>query len=127
MNLSFVGVSSADARYLGEELELALLKGGVPNDAIVAKPSSPENMDVGTILGVNLDLVLHAIGAAGYIACFGKCIYEIIAKHKITIRFKSSQGTFEITGPDATRKVIEEILARFQAPPKQKPKSKKPR
>jgi len=127
MDLSFVGVSSADARYLADELELALLKGGVPQKALVPKRSSTESMDFGTILGVSVDLVLHAIGAAGYIACFAKCMHEVITKHQVTIRIETADGPVEISSPKSSRQSIEQILKRVQAPSKPKPKLKKSR
>jgi hypothetical protein len=125
MDLSFVGVTSADARHLSDELELLLLKGGVPQEAIVPKSSSTESMDFGSVLGVNIDLVLHTIGAVGYIACFGKCIHEVIAKHNVKIRFETSDGIVEVSGPEATRDLIEKTLARIQSTQKSKSKLKK--
>lgn len=101
MEISFVGVSSADAGRLARELSLALkrelslaLKNEVvPEDAIKITRSSPEHADLGTII----EALPHLLAHAGYIACFGKCMYDLLGKHPMTIRVTAKGGkTVEI-------------------------------
>ena len=131
VELSFIGVSSADAGYLAQELELSLLKAGVPSNALALKRASSEAMDFGTILGVSVDAILHAIGAAGYIACFAKCVHDVVSKHGVTVRFSTPDGSVEISGPEASREAIQRVLTKLQktktaprrrAKPKAKPR-----
>jgi hypothetical protein len=121
MDLSFRGVSSADAGYLAQELELALLRAGAPGDGLSLKRASSENMDLGTVLGVSVDAVLHAIGAAGYIACFVKCIHEVVTKHNVTIRIVTPEGAVEISASQADAETIAKAIA---SPRKVKSKAK---
>jgi hypothetical protein len=111
MDLSFTDVSSADAAYLAQELELALVKAGVPASALSLKRASPENMDPGTILGISVETVLHAIGAMGYIACFVKCIHEVVTKHHATIVLLTKNGPVKIPAAGISAELIERTLA----------------
>lgn len=114
MELSFVKVSSADAAYLAQELELSLLQAGVPAQALSLVRVSPEHMGPGPLLGVDVDTILHAIGAAGYIACFVKCIYEVANKHRVTIRISTKEGSVEIPASDVNADVIEKAITELR-------------
>jgi hypothetical protein len=110
MDVCFADISDGDAARLAHELRLELLKAGVPGDAVGLKPSSDEHMDLGSVLWANIDLAAHLLGATGYIACFGKCIYEVLHRNNVTIRISTPQGSVEIPA-NATAEVIEKALA----------------
>jgi len=112
MDVSFSGVSSADASLLAQELELSLIRAGAPRQAISLRQSSSENMSgLGTILGVDVDLALHAIGAMGYLACFAHCIFEIASKHRVEIVINTEDGTIKIPAAQVTTKMIAQAIA----------------
>jgi hypothetical protein len=111
MELSFSDVSSAEASQLVQELELSLLNAGAPAQAISFKRRSAENMDLGTILGINVDLALQALGATGYLACFANCIFELAAKHRVAIIIDTTSGTIKIPASEINVKTIEKAIA----------------
>ena len=113
MQLSFETTDSADAGLLARELDLALKREGLPGSVTSIIRSNPDSMDLGTVLGIDVNAALHALGSIGYIALFGKCIYEIIGKHHITIRIKTQHGSVDIP-EDADMEKIERILASLQ-------------
>ena len=125
MELSFVCENSADASYLAQELEFALRKDGVPANALALKQSSSENMDTGSVLSINVDTVAHALGSLGYIACFAKCIYEVVSKHHSTVVILNEDGE-RIRVPPAkiNLKRIEGALTRQRPPKPKKSRSK---
>lgn len=125
MELSFADVSSADAAVLAEELELALLNAGAPSGALALKPSSSEHMDVGSVLWVGVDAATHALGAIGYIACFAKCIYEVVKKNEVTLVVLTENGAIKLPASDITLQRIESAIAGTNAAKaKKKAKSK---
>jgi hypothetical protein len=125
MELSFTDVSRADASYLAQELELALLKEGVPADVLSLKRTSPENMDAGSTLWVAVETASHIIGAVGYIACFVKCIYEVATKHDATIVVLTKHGEVKIPASEISEDLIEQALTkRRRAHAKTKSKSR---
>jgi hypothetical protein len=124
MELSFVCENSADASYLAQELEFALRKDGVPANALALKQSSSENMDPGGVLSINVDTVAHALGSLGYIACFAKCIYEVVSKHHSTVLILNKDGKrIKIPPGKINIKRIEDALAEPR-PPKKKSRPK---
>jgi hypothetical protein len=114
MELSFREVNSADASYLAQELELELVKAGVPSNVIALKRESSEHMALGAVLGVDVETALHAIGAAGYLACFGKCLFEIAGKHRVPIRIKTDKVTVDIPAHEVDLEKIKLILEKIQ-------------
>jgi hypothetical protein len=116
MELSFPRLKGADAGYLAQELERGLRREGVPGNALAIERSSPEHMDLGTVLGVNVDVVLHAIGSAGYIACFVKCIHEVVRKHDVVIRISTKSGSIEIPASEANADIIEKAITELRKP-----------
>jgi hypothetical protein len=120
MDLRFAHVSDADGARLAHELRLELLKAGVPSDAIKLKPSSDEHMSVGSVLFANAELVAHMFGAAGYIACFGKCIYEVLHRtntnNNAAITITTPHGSVQIPA-DANIDVVKEMLAKIDKGP----------
>ena len=121
MEVSFVGENSADASYLAHALESALIEEGVPASALALKQASSENMDLGSILGVSVEAIAQAIGAIGYVACFGKCIFEVAKRHDATVVIVTREGTVKIPASLIDIKRIERALAK---PGKAKSKSK---
>jgi hypothetical protein len=125
MELSFADVSSADAAALAEELELALLNAGAPSSSLSLKPSSTEHMDVGSVLWVGAEAAAHALGAIGYVACFAKCIYEVVKKNDVTLVVLTENGAIKLPASDITLQRIENAIAGTNATKsKKKAKSK---
>jgi hypothetical protein len=93
MELSFVCDNSADASFLAQELELALRREGVPANALSLKPSSPENMDIGSILWVSIETATQVLGSVASIASFVKCALEISAKYNTGLTVKNQERT----------------------------------
>ncbi|KIZ44038.1 MULTISPECIES: hypothetical protein [Rhodopseudomonas] len=118
MDLSFAERDSADASFLAKELELLLQRNGIPQNAMALKRSSPENMDLGSILSVNLDAVAHALGGLGYIACFANCIYEIVTKHNSTIVIVTEHGTSKFPASKIDPEIIANALQVSLAKPR---------
>lgn len=110
MELSFTDVSRTDASYLAQELELALLKEGMPADLITLKRTSSENMDAGSTLWIAVEAASHILGAAGYIACFVKCIYEVVTKHDATIVVLTKNGQVKLPASKISEALIEKAL-----------------
>lgn len=77
MEISFRDVEAVEARALAEELRLALNQAGLPIEAVTIEQASGEAVNLGSVLGVDIELPLHALGAVGYIACFEKCMFEL--------------------------------------------------
>src|SRR3954470_23366844 len=92
MELQFSDASRAQVGRLAEELELSLIRSGVPAGALSIKRSSPEAMDPGSLLWVGVETAAHALGAVGYVACFGKCIYEVVKRHSTPIVIRTKDG-----------------------------------
>jgi hypothetical protein len=116
MDIHFAHVSDADCARLAYELRLELLKAGVPNNAISLKPGSDEHMSMGSVLLANAEHLAHLFGAAGYIACFGKCMYEVLHRNKnnpnATIVINTRHGSVEIPARadiEAVEKALNEL------------------
>jgi hypothetical protein len=113
MDLRFAHVSDADGARLAYELRLELLKAGVPSDAISLRPGSDEHMSMGSVLWANVELLAHILGPAGYIACFGKCMFEVLHRNKknpnATIVITTPHGSVEIP-PGADIELVEKAL-----------------
>jgi hypothetical protein len=122
MELSFVCANPADASYLAQELELELRNGGVPAGALSLKRPSQENMDIGSVLSISIDLATNILGPVGSIATLAKCIYEVVAKHDTTVLVVHSDGErVQISPAKANLKRIEKALtksARTKAKPR---------
>jgi hypothetical protein len=110
-------VNDAQAGMLARELDLSLKKLGVPANALSVTRVSPDSMDIGTIVGVDVNSALHALGALGYIAIFGKCIYEFFGKHNVTIHVRTQKGSVDIPATDVNLETIEKILAELRGEP----------
>jgi hypothetical protein len=116
MELSFAGITSVKAGRLAEELELALLKAGAPPQALSLIRSSPQNMDFGTILGIDVHAVAQVLGSIGYIACFVKCIHEVVSKHHVTIVITTEKGSVEIPASEVKADIIEKAITQKPEP-----------
>src|SRR5258707_948496 len=92
MELQFADVSKAQAGRLAEELELNLIQAGVPATALSLKRSSSEAMDPGSALWVAVEAASHILGPLGYIACFGKCIYDLVKRHGAPVVILTKSG-----------------------------------
>jgi hypothetical protein len=115
MELAVKGVSEADASMLVQELELSLLRSGVPASAVALKRSSPENMDFGSLLSIDLEMVLEALGAARYIVRLAHCIFELVTKHRVSIRITTQDGTIDIPPDHADVETIKTALTQLRA------------
>jgi hypothetical protein len=63
-------------------------------------------MDLGTILGVSVDVLISAVGATAHIASIVKCIHDIISRNHITVVIKDETKTIEISPNNADEAVI---------------------
>jgi hypothetical protein len=117
VEFSFVCDSNAEASYLAQELEAALRREGIPTAKLSLRQSSSENMDAGSILSFAGDMP-HMLGSLGYIACFAKCIYEVITEHHRTIVIENKDGSkvricaFHQSWPDGRRALLGESSRR---------------
>jgi hypothetical protein len=93
MELSFICDNSADASFLAQELELALRREGVPANALALKPSSPENMDIGSVLWISIETSAQVLGSVASIASFARCMLELAAKYNIGLTVKNQART----------------------------------
>lgn len=93
MELSFICDNSADASFLAQELELALRKEGVPANALALKPSSPENMDIGSVLWISVETTAQVLGSIASIASFTKCMLEVASKYNSGLTVKNQART----------------------------------
>jgi hypothetical protein len=122
MELSFVSENSADSSYLVQELELALQQDGMPATALSLRPSSAENMDIGSILSVSFDVATHVLGPLGSMASLAKCILEVVKKNNTTIVIVSDSGQrVELPAAKISYKRIEKAIAQSARP---KPKAR---
>jgi hypothetical protein len=119
MELSFICGNSADASYLAQELELALRKGGVPTKALSLKQASNENMDIGSILSIDIATATEILSPVGSIASLVTCIYEVATKYHSGVVVNRDN----IPASELSFKRIEKAVARSNKP-KPKPKSR---
>jgi hypothetical protein len=113
LEFSFVCENDAEASYLAQELEVALLREGIPAAKLSLRQSSSENMDAGSILSFAGEQLPHMLGSLGYIACFAKCIYEVVTEHHRTIVIENEDGSkVRIPASKATIKRIESALTK---------------
>lgn len=116
MELSFACETSAEASYLAQELELALRDEGIPADALLLKPSSPENMDIGSTLWISIETAARVLGPIASIASFAKCIYEIVTKYNSDVVVGKPEGQVKIPAATIDLTRIQEILAESLRP-----------
>ena len=123
MELSFECDNNADASFLAQELESALLRDGIPSQAISLKQRSNENMDIGSVLSLSLEAATQILGPVGAIASFAKCIYEIATKHHETVVIVTSDERVRLPPSKIKLKRVESVVA-HSARPKAKSVSK---
>jgi hypothetical protein len=121
MELSFVCDNSADASYLAQELELALRKNGVPAKALSLKRASSENMDIGSILSIDLATATEILSPVGSIASLVTCIYEVASKYHSGVIVQKDEGRIKIPASQLSFKRVQNAVAKA---PKPKPKSR---
>lgn len=121
MELSFACENSADASYLAQELELTLRRQGIPAEAMMLKPSSSENMDIGSVLWVSIETANQILGPVSSIASLATCIYEIATKYNSGVIFEEDESRVKIPVTKINMTRIESVLTRY---PKPKPKAK---
>jgi hypothetical protein len=117
VELSFPGVDDADAALLAQELRLALRQAGVPAKALSIRRSSSEHMALGTVLGINVEEILHALGAIGYLACCVNCFFEIASRRRVTPRISIDDKSIDIVPGRTKRLVIETFITPPSTPP----------
>lgn len=124
MELSFACENSAEASYLAQELELALHRRGLPAAAMVLKPSSAENMDIGSVLTFIMENSTQILGATETIASLATCIYEVATKYNCDPIVETPDGKVRIPVAKIDMTRIEAALARKPKPkPKQRSKA----
>jgi hypothetical protein len=112
MEFSFKGVDQARAAILAREFERSLVRAGVPASALKVVPISSEAMGL-ALLGVDVEIVLHALGGVGYIAVFGKCMYDLLGGHRATIVVRTKNGVVDIPPEDVDLEKIKAILSQL--------------
>jgi hypothetical protein len=119
MELRFKTENIAEATHLAKELELALRQHGIPPTAISLKPSSAENMDIGSVLSLSLQVINQIVGTVGAIATVAGCIQQILDKYNRAV-VVDHDGAREELQPRMSRTRIESALS---PRPKQKRRS----
>ncbi|MFL9826600.1 hypothetical protein [Rhodoplanes sp. SY1] len=97
MELSFDGMSSAKAGYLAQELELALLKAGLPSTAVSVQRISAENMDIGTVVTIAVDAVSTVLDGSAAVATVILCIREFANRHGASVKVRNGEETVLIS------------------------------
>jgi hypothetical protein len=123
MELSFASENSAEAGFLAQELELALRKHGIPAAAMSLKPSSPENMDIGSVVWLSIETLNQVLGPVGSIATLASCIHQIMTKYNRDAFVDNEGGRRKIPVSRITLPRIKAALAK-PVQPKTKSKSK---
>jgi hypothetical protein len=121
MELSFASDSSAEASLLVQELEASLRRQGVPPAAISLKQSSPENMDLGSVLWLSVEALNQILGPVGSIATLASCIHQIMIKYDRDAIVDDSAGRRKI---GVSRVTLPRVKAALTKPPRPKPKLK---
>jgi len=116
MELSFACDNSADATVLAQELEWALREQGIPLDAVLLKPASAENMDIGSVVWVALERTGQVLEAAGTIMTIAKCVYAVANKYGVGVIFTKPEGKVEVPAATVAMNVIEQILSESSRP-----------
>jgi anti-sigma regulatory factor (Ser/Thr protein kinase) len=126
MEFSFVSDNSADASYLAQELEVALRQDGVPASALALKASSPENMDIGSVLSFSMEVATNVLGPAGSLAALAKCVFEVVTKTNSTVIIIKDDGKrIEVPASGIDFKRLEKAIGRSgQSKPKPRFKSR---
>jgi hypothetical protein len=112
MEFSFARENSADASFLARELELDLRRAGVPTAALSLKQSSPENMDIGSVLSMAVDLASIVLGPAASVATVARCIYDVVNKYNCTIIMVGKDGKPVKIRSTVTFKRLENMVAK---------------
>lgn len=113
MEISFDGVSAAEAGLLARELSIELKTLGAPSKSLQIKRSSEENMDLGTLLGVDLSMMTELLTAAGGVTAFAQSIYNLVRKNSVTVHIHGLESSTIIPPKTASLEQIEEILRRL--------------
>ena len=121
MELSFASENSAEASFLVQELELALHQQGIPAAAMSLRASSPENMDVGSILWVSIEALNQLLGPIGSIATLASCVHQIMTKYNRDAVIKNEEEKLKIPVSGTTLPRIQDALTP-PARPRTKPK-----
>ncbi|MEA2950942.1 MAG: hypothetical protein QOJ96_462 [Alphaproteobacteria bacterium] len=120
MELSFASKNIAEAGLLAQELQLALRKQGIPDVAMSLKPSSRENMDLGSVLWISVETLNQVLGPVGSIATLASCIHQIMAKYNRDAFVDNEGGRRKIL----VSQTLPRIKAALAKPPQPKAKSK---
>jgi hypothetical protein len=116
MEFSFARENSADASFLARELEVGLLRAGIPTAALSLKQSSPENMDIGSMLSMVFDLASTVLGPAASVATVARCVYDVVNKYNCTIIMVGKDGKPVKIRSTVTFKRLENIVAKSVDP-----------
>jgi hypothetical protein len=106
---------------LAQELEQTLRKSGVPAKALSLKQASSENMDIGSILSIDIATAMEVLTPVGSIASLVTCIYEVAAKYHSGVVLQKEGSRVSIPASQVSFKRIEKAVAKS---PKPKPKSR---
>lgn len=116
MEISFDGVSSAEAGLLARELSRDLKILGLPPKGLQIRRASSESMDLGTLLGIDLTMAAEILSAAGGVTAFAQSIVNLVKKNSVTVNIHGIDGTTPIPPKDASLEKIEELLRRLNKP-----------
>jgi hypothetical protein len=116
MELSFASENSAEASLLAKELEQALRWQGLPAGAMSLKPSSPEHMDVGSVLWVSMEMVNQILGPVGSIATVAACVHQIMTKYHKDAVIDTEGSKVKISASKASAASVEAALITSPGP-----------
>jgi hypothetical protein len=109
VDISFGGLSDAMASRAAQELEAILLREGVPRAALKLARSSNENMDLGSILSIDFEMVGGFLKAAAPAAQFTYYTVGVLKKFNAIAHARAGGKSTEITKADANSGKIEEL------------------
>ncbi len=115
VELSFPATASGDASVLAHQLRTELADGGVPIQSIKLARTSPENMDLGTMLTI-LQVGLEGIAAAHASYDVASIILNFAQRTRSVVKIKSPDGNIEIRTNSADASRLSEILKKFAEP-----------
>jgi hypothetical protein len=116
VDIWFGGLSDAMASKAAQELETVLLREGVPRAALKLVRSSNENMDLGSILSIDFEMVGNFFKAAVPAAQFTYYTVGVLKKFNAVAHARAGGKSLEITKADADSGKIEELAATTKDP-----------
>ncbi|GGF74854.1 hypothetical protein GCM10007301_38420 [Azorhizobium oxalatiphilum] len=117
MEISFEGVSAAEAGLLARELSRDLKMLGLPAKGVQIRRESSESMDLGTLLGIDLNMALEILSATGGVAAFAQSILNLVKKNGVTVNITGLGDRSATVAPSTpSLEQLEELLRRLKQP-----------